>query len=142
MDPIISHLIAFLVGAFGGAAGHYFGTKYTEKRHEKEAALKLKKKFKKVYDSVPDLINEMKKDINSDETGYVREFFILPNPRCSFNSSKKRFVYYEEQHKGLMEQLDLLEENGFIFDVTPGNNPVYRFTEEFVNLLKTDRKRT
>jgi hypothetical protein len=49
--------------------------------------------------------------------------------------SQPRFAYYENEHDNLKWKIDILEENSYIIDVTPDNVPIYRMTEEFVDLL-------
>jgi hypothetical protein len=60
---------------------------------------------------------------------------VLPNDRVSFWSDKKRFYYFEEKHPDLKIQIDLLQNQGHIIDVTPKNTPIFRMTEEFVDFL-------
>ena len=88
---------------------------------------------------MPRLLAEMKSDFKKEGMDLVREFAILSNRAVCFSSEKKRFIYYEEDHPDLQNKVDLLEQYGFIKDVTPGNTPIYRMNEEFVEwLLATD----
>ena len=88
---------------------------------------------------MPRLLAEMKADFNNEGMGLVREFVVLSNRRVSFSSEKKRFIYYKEDHPDLQNKVDLLEQYGLVKDVTPGNTPIYRMKEEFVEwLLGTD----
>ena len=91
--------------------------------------------FSKVQQKMFELLAEMKQDLTQDESGLVREFFILPKKSIPVNSFKPRFTYYEEEHDHLMNKIDLLEQYGFVADVTIQNTPIYRMTEEFVELL-------
>ncbi len=94
------------------------------------------KKFKKVKNMMPELITEFKTDLSTEDNKLIREFFVLPNNRvCLGRSEKPRLIYYEEEHKGLRNKIDILENQGFLIDVTPGNAPIYRMTEEFVELI-------
>jgi hypothetical protein len=92
-------------------------------------------KLQKAYKLMPELLQEMRNDVLGDKTGLVREFFILPSEGASVNSSRQRFAYFESQHENLLNKINLLEEYGFLIDVTPKNTPIYRMTEEFVDLL-------
>ena len=88
---------------------------------------------------MPRLLAEMKADFNREGMELVREFAILSNSRVSFWSEKKRFIYYQEEHPDLQNKVDLLQQYGLVKDVTPGNTPIYRMKEEFVEwLLGTD----
>ncbi len=138
MKLIISHFIAFLVGALGGAIALYWGIKHTKQRQQKETSYRLESNFEKVSNLMPKLIKEIKADIKNDESKVVREFVVLPTTKHSSSDSKGRFIYYEDQHKDLMEHLDILEESDFILDVTSGNTPAYRLTDVFIHLLKDE----
>jgi hypothetical protein len=47
---------------------------------------------------MPELIAQMKTDLQREEGKFVREFAVLGKKSFSFNSSKPRFIYYEEEH--------------------------------------------
>lgn len=84
---------------------------------------------------MPELIAEMKNDVLTEGSELIREFVVLPNKRVSFWHSKKRFVYFEDEHSDLQNKVDLLEQYGLVADVTPGNTPIYRMDESFVEWL-------
>jgi len=92
-------------------------------------------KLQKASNLMPDLLQEMKNDILSDQTRLVREFFVLPSEGASINGSRRRFVYFETQHDNLLNKIALLEEYGFVIDITPRNTPMYRMTDELIDLL-------
>lgn len=132
----LSSVIGFLVGTATGAAGTYFAEKYTDKRRVSEYGSKLKQEFIKLKKQMPELISEFKDDLSKKENKLIREFFVLPNKRvCLGGSEKPRFAYYEDEHEYLRSKIDLLEYAGFLSDVTPGNTPIYRMSEEFVDLI-------
>ena len=136
MESWGTHIIIFLFGTATGAAGSYFATKYTDRRREKEGENKVKSTFQKVQEIMPALIQEMKNDFNNPEFISIREFAILPNDRVIFNSGQPRFIYYEEQNNDLKGKVSILENYSFVYDVTSGNAPIYRITEEFWDLVK------
>ena len=45
-------------------------------------------------------------------------------------------MYYEEDHPGLWGKAKVLSNFGYVIEVRPGDLPIYRMTEDFVNLLK------
>jgi hypothetical protein len=92
-------------------------------------------RLEKAYKLMPNLLQEMKNDLLSDKTGLVREFRVLRDEHIMFHSTKHRFVYYENQHEDLLNKIGLLEEFGFIIDITTGNLPIYRMVNEFIDLL-------
>jgi len=91
--------------------------------------------FAKLRALMPELFTEMKTDLSNDDTGLVREFFILSSKHVILSSMKQRLAYYEDEHPDLRNKVDLLDDHGFIIDVTTGNTPIYRMTKEFVELL-------
>jgi len=133
---LTSTLIGFLVGTATGAAGTYFANKYTDRRREQEAGKQAKRQFLAIKKQMAHLLAEMKADLAGEGRSHVREFFVLPNERVRLGGSEKpRFVYYEDQHENLRGKLDILENAGYIMDVTPKNTPIFRMSEDFVRLL-------
>ncbi len=133
---IVSMLIGFVAGTATGAAGTYFGMKYTDRRREREATSRAGRAFRAIRKQMPELIAEMKVDLNREGEELIREFFVLPNRKVRVGgSTKRRFAYYEEEHDNLRGKLDILDGRGYLLDVTPGNTPIYRMTEEFAELV-------
>ena len=134
---MLSHLIFFLLGAFTGAAGKYLADRYTDQRRSQELTTQLYKQFVDVSSKMPTLIEEMQDDLNSPDLAVIREFYIIRNKRVSFFGKDKEtyFVYYEEKHDNLIHKVNLLENNGFVYDVSSTRTPKYRMTENFVELI-------
>jgi len=131
-----SYLITFVAGAFTGAAGKYLADKYTDKRRNQEQKVGDRKTFSKVAGQMAALIKEMQEDLSKPECMVIREFYILPNDRVIFNSGGgKCLFYYEDQHDDLAHKIKLLENNGFVYDVTHTNTPKYRMKEDFVDFI-------
>jgi len=86
---------------------------------------------------MPRLLDEMKQGLQNAEARSIREFLILHNRKVQFSSTKRRFVYYKEDHQDLMEKIDILENRDYIYvtHVTEASTPIYRMREEFVELL-------
>lgn len=135
MEPWGTHLVTFLVGVITGAGANYFATKYTDKRHDKEETKKEVENFNKVKNQMPELIAEMKQDFTNEKNLSIREFVLLPSDKVIFNSDQPRFSYFETEHQNLKGKIAILENYGYIIDVTPGNAPIYRMTEEFFDLV-------
>jgi hypothetical protein len=85
---------------------------------------------------MPDLIGEMRADVRGDSTELVRDVVPLPSDRVVFSSRKPRFVYYETSYPNLRLQIDWLVEMGLIVDVTTGNTPIYRMSQELAGWLR------
>ena len=141
---ILPILISFLIGVCTGAAGKYFADKYTDKRRTQESKSRSKKLFRQVSSKMPKLIKEMQEDLLQPEFGIVRELYVIPNRRVAFNSREKYLSYYETEHPNLRHKLKLLENNGFIQDVTRTNTTQYRMSEQFASYvleakIKSDR---
>ena len=131
----MSMACGFLGGAAVGAAGMYYAEKFTDQRRHGERIKEAKKQFLKIKKQMPELIAEMKSDLSNEDNCLIREFFILSNRRFRPNSQKPRFAYYEDEHKDLRSKIDILENHGFLMDVTPGNTSIYRMSEELVELI-------
>lgn len=133
---MILYLITFVLGAFTGAAGKYLADKYTDKRRGKEKESGKRKIFLNLAEKMPNLIKKMREDLSKPECMVIREFYILTNDRVLFNYGGERCLfYYEDQHDNLRHKIKLLENNGFVYDVTHTNMPKYRMTEEFVDCV-------
>jgi len=133
MDPF-SLAVGFVVGAFTGAAGHYLGEKYTDKRRRKEHASEEDRIWEDLVSRFPKIIAELKEDARKPEFQSVREFFVKSS-RTKVNRSEPYFEYHTDVHTDLGAAIAQLERLGYIEDVTPGNCPMYRMTEEFVDKL-------
>ena len=132
----MSTTIGFLVGTVTGAAGTYFAEKFTDQRRRGELDKQLKKDFVETKKQMPELFAEMKTDLSNEKNRLIREFFVLPSKRvCLGSSEKPRFIYYEDEHEGLRSKIDILENQGHLMDVTPGNAPIFRMSNEFVELI-------
>lgn len=128
-------LITFLIGVATGAAGNYFASKYTDRRRDSEKAKKAIDSFKRIKNQMPELIAEMKTDFTKSENSTIREFVILPYDRVISNDQQPRFYYCEHQHENLRGKISILENHGYVRDVTVSNTPIYRITEDFWNLI-------
>jgi len=81
------------------------------------------------------LIAEMKEDLLKPEYKIFRNFYILENKNIIFNANTPAFVYYEDEHTALKEKLTILENNGYISNITEGNTLKYKMNEDFIQLL-------
>lgn len=95
------------------------------------------KDFAKVKKLMPDLLAAMKKDL--EESPLFREL-ILKKKGWIYNSGGKPYIAYTfEEHEDLEEKIHILENCGFVRDVTFNNTARYRLTEEFADLLMADK---
>jgi len=133
---LMSSIMGFLLGTATGAAGKYYADKYTDIRIRAESAKARKRQFLSIKEQMPELIAEFKNDLSTEANRLLREFFVLPDHHVYLGGSEKpRLVYYEDGHENLRCKIDLLETHGFLEDVTPSNTPIYKMTEEFVELV-------
>ena len=56
------------------------------------------------------------------------------------NYSKLDFRYYEDEHDNLHSKIRILENEGFIYDITETSTPKYQFEEDFIDLLIADKE--
>lgn len=132
----MSAAIGFLLGTATGASGKYLADRFTERRRKGELQRQLKRQFLNIKKQMPELIAEFKSDLSEEDHKLIREFFVLADRKHIIPGSKKpRLDYYEDEHKDLRSKIDILENEGFLMDVTVANTPIYRMTEEFVELL-------
>jgi hypothetical protein len=134
-DAVATHSAAFLLGAAMAAAGQYLADRFTDQRRRQETRADIQARWAKIVGAMPAFIVEMKQNLSS--APLVREFIVLPSKHVAFGGGKlqPRFRYYEDEHPQLRGQLAMLEDYGYIRDVTPRNTPIYRMTEEFVELV-------
>ena len=133
MSPLVSHFLTFLGGLLIGIFGNYISQQLTDKRIRKEAKKAKNQQFEEIKNAMPKLIKEMKVDLS--HLKIKREFFVNPNRSIRLNVPSDTLVYYENDHIALKDNMVLLENKGFITDITPGNAPKYRMSEEFVELI-------
>lgn len=134
---VVSSAVGFVVGVATGAVGSYLGNRLTDRRREREKSTADRNSFASIREQMPGLITEIKSDLEGEGGQVVREFFVIERRSIAMGrSSKPRFAYYVEDHLQLHGQLEILENRGYIIDVTPGNTPVFRMTEEFVDLVR------
>lgn len=86
---------------------------------------------------MPEFIAEMRADFSNPDWSTVRELIVLPSSGVTFSSNQKRFRYHENEHDDLLGKIAVLQNHGYIFDITEGNVPIYRITEEFLTAVKT-----
>jgi hypothetical protein len=132
----VSHIATFLGGAVVGCAGQYLADRFTDQRRRQESQSASKKQFSRLKGEMPKLIDEMSQDLSNDESNSIREFAVTANKRISFNGDKPRFMYHKDEHPNIQLQVDKLLAAGYLDDVTPGNTPIYRMREGFVELIK------
>ncbi len=135
MNELITHGVAFLIGTATGAAGTYFADKFTDQRREKEGTKKELKRFQKIKSQMPDLIAEIKDDLSTPKCEMFRDCFVIPKGTQLW-ASDGSFIYEDDGENNYFSKMKILETSGYIYDITPGNAQMYRFTEEFVELVK------
>lgn len=134
MDSL-SLAVGFVVGAFTGAAGHYFGEKYTDKRRSIELASEHDELWVDLARRFPQVIANMKADVQKPDSLTTREF-LVKSSGTQVNRSAPCFEYHTDVHSDLGAAISYLQELGFIEDITPGNCPMYRMREHFVDRLR------
>lgn len=132
---LLSLAVGFVVGAFTGAAGNYLGEKYTGKRKSKELIKSKKTQWEEVERKFPKVILEMKEDVKKHDFQNVREFFVKSS-KISINREEPCFEYFTDVHQDIKVAVKLLEDLGFIQEITSNNCPMYRMKEHFVELLR------
>lgn len=107
-------------------------------KHTDLSRIKNKKtiRFNKIKNKMPSLISEIKEDLSREGFQFVREFFIMSKKwQLNISQKDKYFCYYFEDHEDLKNKMIILENIGYITDITSGKVKTYRMTEEFVELI-------
>jgi hypothetical protein len=102
-------------------------------RHIHVDALQRQEIKDDLFSKMPKLLSEMKEDLSNSP--FVREFFVLSRNWMMNYGSTKRFSYYLEDHEGLENKIQVLENMGLVYDVTDKNVKKYRMAEELVDYL-------
>jgi hypothetical protein len=134
MHWLASHGITLLSGIFLGAAGKYLGDLFTDQRHQQEEARKARNSFDDIAARMPDLLKEMRNGVLQPEMQHVRDFFVIPT-HADLMLGGKAFVYRDDGTNDYLEKARILEDVGYVVDVTPRNAPMFRMTESFVDCL-------
>ena len=133
---VLTHVATFGVGILTGGFGQYFADKYTDRRRKKEGDSDELNRFRRVREQMPELIADFKSSLLDPEHQHVREFFVVKSTWL-VNSDLPRFAFFTDKVDGLMQKVKLLENHGYVVDITPQSAPMYRMTEEFVKLVLT-----
>lgn len=112
----------------------YYGEKFTDQRRKQEARQESRRQFESVCQQMPDLIKEMQE--NLAEMPHVRQFFVLPKGAELGGTASPAFKYYDSPDKPLQSWVQVLENHGYVVDITSKSTPKYRMTKEFVNLIQ------
>jgi hypothetical protein len=125
-----SYVLTFIAGV----AAKSLSDVLTDRWRRSEQRRGVRNRFAKVEAAMPALLDEIRTDLASDSL--VREFVALP-PGAVFNHphDMTRFEYRTDVHPGLEGKIRILLNNGYITDVRVSNHPIYRMTEEFIELL-------
>lgn len=128
--PFKGHMGTLLFGIAVGSGGTYFAEKYTDQRRKMELVSAERDRFKKAYSQMSTLIDEIRTDISGPDARLAREF-ILASRKWTFGGSDC-LVYYFEDHPNLEAKIQILENHGYIVDVSRTNLKRYRMGENFV----------
>jgi hypothetical protein len=136
MNEVTTHALAFLLGTATGAAGTYFAEKYTDKRRKKETISEEDAFFQQLGKRMPDLFAEMQSDLLVDGHSEWREFFVV-RKGAQLWASENSFIYEDDGSNAYLSKTRILEEHGYLVEITPGNAPMFRMRDSFVaKLLK------
>ena len=130
-----SLLVGFVVGSATGAAGGYFAEQFTDVRRKKKEIKEKELLWQEIESRFAELINEMRVDFSDPEHRNTRAFFVKSSKTSIGMLSEPCFEYHTDKIDNLLAAVLFLEREGFISDITPGNCPMYRMHEHFVDRL-------
>jgi hypothetical protein len=139
VTPIMNWLAAWLavggyiLGFVSDIGKDYFKEILGDRRRERKAL----EGFSRVARAMPELVAELKNHLAHHEHG--SELVVLPNAKVIYNDgpNSQKFRCYQERHEDLASKLGLLEDAGYLRNVTAGRNvPVYRMSQDFMDFVR------
>ena len=113
---------------------------FTRQTHIQEHKPEPRDRFERIRLAMPGLIGEMARDVMENPT--VRWCVPLDSKSMASHVSREHFSYYASDHPSLFAKFEILQMNGYLKEVTPGNrwepanHRIYAMTEEFVQRLR------
>lgn len=95
---------------------------------------KDRKKFAEVCQQMPELIAAIREDLSNEE--HVRDFNVVPHGARRNGSTTPAFVYTDTPEGLILGRVGILENYGYVREITQGSLPKYRMSEEFVALVR------
>jgi hypothetical protein len=129
---IASYIGTFIAGVLVGALGQYLSDHATDRRRDREARSRQRKNFQRLQAMMPALIEDIKRDLTINPE--VRDVAVLSSSGVAFNWPQTHFCYYQNVIDDLRGKFTLLEQAGYL-ERQSSNVPVYRMTQEFVDLV-------
>jgi hypothetical protein len=135
----LSYAITLIIGLIIGVFAPYLSGILMDRRKRNELEKSVSSQYSEVERKIPNLINEMREDFSDPNNSAIRTFFIIPKRSIVFNHPGIYISYYEDEHQNLKDQISLLADYGYIFDVTESNTPKYQLDEGFLEFLKSNK---
>jgi hypothetical protein len=132
---ILSLGIGFITGVAATIAGNYLADRFTDARRDKKLRREQTKLWHDIERRFPAVIAEMREDFSQSDRRHVRSFFVKASNTTIGFTSEPCFEYHTDKHPELTAAVTHLAKHGFISDITPGNCPMYRMHEHFVDRL-------
>jgi hypothetical protein len=129
----ISYAGTFLVGAASGVLVSLASSSLNDLRRSRAQRRDDLKRFRTVRQQMPEWFDEIKTDLSAPGNRVLRDFYVLPSSGATFNGSG--LIYAEDHVSNLRANTAVLQNNGYLTDVTHSNVPAFRMSEEFVALL-------
>jgi len=131
LSEVGSHALVFVLGVGSGVAASYLSAGLNDARQERKTRREARRTFDAIRDQMVAFIVELRSDLLDNPK--QREFLIAPNRNVMINTGgRKVLVFYRSEHPDLLENVRILENHGYVRDLTSGNLPRYRMSEEFV----------
>ena len=128
-----SRAMAFVIGVLVGACGSFLTQYATNQRRRQRERMRQRERFDRLRVLMPALLQEIKLDLATNPE--VRELVVLTSPDVTFIWPSRHLRYYEQQYPDLRAFLDRVEQAGYIRGAGPAAVPVYRMSDEFVQLV-------
>jgi hypothetical protein len=135
-DRILTFLGGIAVGIVITALGRFLGGLLTHYWHNWKATKADQRTFERVEAEVPEVIASIREFLKTPKTRRHREFLVA-EAKATLGMRRPSIVLVYRDFPDLKGALQILENHGYIADVTTGNVLKYRLKEHFVAMILT-----
>jgi hypothetical protein len=129
--------ISFVTGNVTGLVVKYYGDKWTDRRKRLELESDLKQKFQSANRAIPSLIVKIREALK--ENSCTREFILVDNIWDEGGDSTGRPWLFCAEPEDILARMVILENLGFVSNLSNAYQNKYRMTEEFAALIQSSK---
>jgi len=134
--PSWAYFVAtYVLGIISGAFASSLGESLNERRRRRQLKRDADQEWKLIESKYTELIAEMREDMSNPKNRHTRIFFVKSSKTSIGSSNEPAFEYHTDKHSNIYAAVADLEARDYIRDITPGNCPMYRMSENFAERL-------